>query len=63
VSMGLGPVIVGRASDAFGTTLGNDALRYALLTIVGITTAWAALHFLLAARTLRADLARVNAAD
>ena len=63
VSMGLGPVIVGRASDVFGATLGNDALRYSLLAVVGITTAWAVVHFLLAARTLRSDLARVNAAE
>lgn len=63
VSMGLGPVIVGRASDVFGARLGNDALRYSLLAVVGITTAWAVVHFLLAARTLRSDLARVNAAE
>lgn len=63
VSMGLGPVIVGRASDVFGASLGNDALRYSLLAVVGVTTAWAVVHFLLAARTLRGDLARVKAAE
>ena len=60
VSTGLGPTIVGAASDFFGRTMGNDALRYSLLVIVTSTTLWSALHFLLASRTLRADLARTR---
>lgn len=60
VSTGLGPTIVGAASDFFGRTMGNDALRYSLLVIVTTTTLWSALHFLLASRTLRADLARTR---
>jgi MFS family permease len=65
VSMGLGPVAVGMLSDGFGPWLGRDALRYALLAIVAGTTLLAALHFLLAARTLQQDLehARDNSAD
>jgi MFS family permease len=62
VSTGLGPVLVGGASDFFGNIWGDDALRYALLVVVSLTTLWAALHFALAARTLRTDLARVRAA-
>jgi predicted MFS family arabinose efflux permease len=60
VATGLGPTIVGAASDFFGRTMGNDALRYSLLVIVTTTTLWSALHFLLASRTLRADLARTR---
>jgi len=65
ISMGLGPVAVGMLSDGFGAWLGSDALRYALLTIVAGTTLLAALHFLLAARTIRRDLehARGSCAD
>jgi len=57
VSMGVGPVTVGIASDSFGASLGNDSLRYALVAIVTVTSLWAAAHFMLAARTLRSDLA------
>jgi predicted MFS family arabinose efflux permease len=58
LSMGLGPVAVGFASDRFGALLGGDALRYALAAIVALTSVWAAAHFALAARTLPSDLAR-----
>ena len=57
VSMGAGPVIVGMVSDYFNPRYGNESLRYALLAIVVVTFLWAAIHFFLAARTLREDLA------
>jgi MFS family permease len=56
VSMGLGPVAVGIASDYFTPRFMEGALRYALLVIVATTTVLASIHFLLAARTLRRDL-------
>ncbi len=56
VSMGLGPVTVGIASDYLSGRLAQDALRYALLAVVTTTTVLASMHFLLAARTLRSDL-------
>lgn len=60
VSMGVGPVAVGALSDAFGVRLGDAAaLRYALLTVITISTVLAIAHFLLAARNVRADLERV----
>jgi predicted MFS family arabinose efflux permease len=61
VSMGVGPVTVGYISDAFTPSLGDSALRFALLGVVAVTSVWAALHFFLAARTLRADLAHACA--
>jgi MFS family permease len=61
VSMALGPVAVGVASDGLGSTL-DGALGYSLLTIISATSLWAAVHFRLAARTLRGDLAAVPAA-
>lgn len=63
VSMGVGPVAVGVASDRFGATLGHDALRYALLAIVVTTSLWAAGHFLAAARSLRGDLEAARLGD
>jgi MFS family permease len=58
VALGAGPLIVGAASDFFNARFGDDALRYSILSVVCIAYSWAALHFLLAARTLRADLAK-----
>jgi MFS family permease len=60
VSMGVGPVTIGIVSDRFSPVYGNDALRYALLTIVTVTSIWAAGHFMAAARTLRGDLERAR---
>ncbi|HEU4619131.1 MAG TPA: MFS transporter, partial [Gammaproteobacteria bacterium] len=57
VSQGVGPVAVGAASDLFGARFGVDSLRVALLAVVTTTSAWAGVHFFLAARSLRADLA------
>ena len=57
VSMGGGPTIVGMASDYFNPRYGNESLRYALLVIVFVTFLWSAIHFFLAAKTLREDLA------
>ena len=56
ISMTAGPVIVGAISDYFHARYGNDSLRYAILSLVVITSLWAPLHFLLASRTLREDL-------
>ena len=56
VAMGLGPLTVGMASDYLQPRFGNDSLRYAILAVVVISTAWAALHFLLATKTIRQDL-------
>lgn len=57
VSMGLGPLSVGMLSDYLQPHYGVDSLRYAILSVVIIATFWAAVHFLLAARHLRGDLA------
>jgi len=60
VSMGLGPLLVGMISDALYPALGDNALRYSLLSVTTVTTAWAALHLLLATRTLRHDIATAD---
>jgi MFS family permease len=58
IGMGLGPQSVGILSDLYRThlDLGEESLRYALLSIM-VVTLWSVLHFCLAARTLRADVA------
>jgi MFS family permease len=60
ISMTCGPLIIGVLSDYFNAQYGHDALRYSLLVLITLTSIWAALHFFLASRTLRADLAAAN---
>jgi hypothetical protein len=38
------------------TSHGVESIRYALVSIVTLGNAWAAVHYLLAGRTLTADL-------
>jgi MFS family permease len=56
IGLGLGPLLVGRISDTLRPTYGDDSLRYALLIVVVIGSAWATIQYLLAARTLEEDL-------
>ena len=55
IGLGLGPQIVGFLNDLFAPSYGQEAVRYSLL-LANLTTAWAALHFWLAARSVRSDL-------
>jgi MFS family permease len=55
IGLGLGPQAVGVLNDVLAPRFGAEAIRYSLL-LVGLTNAWAAVHFALAARTVRADL-------
>ena len=55
VGFGLGPWLAGIASDAFRPAYGEDSIRYSLLAFTGVL-AWAGLHYVLAARSYRADL-------
>ncbi len=55
IGLGLGPQIVGVLNDLFAPRFGDEAIRYSLL-IMAASTAWAIVHSLLAARTLREDL-------
>jgi predicted MFS family arabinose efflux permease len=61
VSYGIGPLIIGAASDIFTPIYGNDALRYSLLSLTLIFQGWAAFHFFWAARSVRQDLAAAKA--
>ena len=61
VSYSLGAFLIGVASDIFTPIYGNQSLRYSLLSLTLIFQAWAAVHFFLAARSVREDLAAAKA--
>ena len=55
IGMGLGPVSIGVVSETLRPAFGEESLRYAMLGFLFIYI-WAAIHFMIAARTIRADL-------
>lgn len=57
IGASLGPWTTGQVSDWFTATFGTEALRHAL-ACVSVVLIWASLHFALAARSLRNDLAK-----
>jgi predicted MFS family arabinose efflux permease len=57
LALGLGPATVGFVSDLLKPSLGNDSLRYALMTGM-VTGTIGAFCYWRATRTLKADLAR-----
>jgi hypothetical protein len=62
IGLGLGPTLVGVLNDALEPRYGVAAIRFSLLLLLAAGT-WGVVHSLLAARTLEADLARVEAAE
>jgi MFS family permease len=56
IGLGLGPQVVGLLNDLLRPRFGAGAVRWSLAAVVIVSSLWAALHFALAARTLRADL-------
>ena len=60
IGLGFGPQVVGIMSDLLEPKYGIHSLRYALL-LVTLIYFWSGVHYLLAARTLKEDLARVQA--
>lgn len=61
IGMGMGPYLVGVVSDVLAPATGIHSLRYALCFAV-LVNVWAACHYFLGARSLRGDLAYVEAA-
>lgn len=59
IGMGLGPMIVGATSDLLNayTDLGNESVRWALVSVL-IFNVLSTVFYLMAARDVRADLAR-----
>lgn len=56
IGYGLGPLLAGYISDQLAPAYGAQSLRYALAFIAALNV-WAALHYYLGTRTLKADLA------
>ena len=59
IGMGMGPYLVGVASDLLVADFGVHSLRYALCLAV-LVNVWAACHYFVGARSLRGDLAYVE---
>jgi len=57
IGLGLGPSVVGFLSDSLAPSLGEESLRYAMLYVLPIAMSWSIVHFYLASKTLRDDLA------
>ena len=55
IGQGIGPWLAGFISDQFRPSMGVNSLRYSLV-IVGLVNIWAAMHYFIGARSLRADL-------
>ncbi len=58
IGLGLGPAMVGMASDCLEPYFGEDSLRYSLL-IASTAYPWSAYHFWRAGTTLRSDMETV----
>ena len=61
IGLGLGPWAIGLLSDQLAPTLGQESLRHAMLYLLPTMMTWSVIHFYLASRTLKEDLA--NAPD
>jgi MFS family permease len=55
LGVGAGPLLIGLLSDALTQSLGDEALRYAMIISTSII-GWAAIHFFFAAKHLREEL-------
>jgi predicted MFS family arabinose efflux permease len=61
IGLGLGPQSVGVLNDFVFDGHGDEAIRYSLPVVFGVSGTWAGIHFLIGARTLRDDL-RISSA-
>ena len=61
IGLGLGPWVIGLLSDQLAPTLGQESLRHAMLYLLPAMMTWSVIHFYLASRTIKEDLA--NAPD
>ncbi|MBL8645050.1 MAG: MFS transporter [Rhodospirillaceae bacterium] len=60
IGLGLGPQLVGVASDLVRPFAGEESLRYALAIIVPVFGVWAALHFYWGGKYIAADFAKAR---
>jgi MFS family permease len=57
IGLGAGPSSVGLVSDLLQPSYGIESLRYALLLLVPLALVWSGIHYVIAARYVREDLA------
>jgi predicted MFS family arabinose efflux permease len=60
IGLGIGPQMVGTASDLVRPWAGEESLRYALLLVVPFFGVWAGIHFYFGGRHLPGDLAKAR---
>ena len=60
IGLGIAPLAVGMLNDSLASTFGDEAIRYSLM-VTGATSLWAVIHSMLAARSVREDLAGLRA--
>ncbi len=59
IGLGLGPQMVGIVSDLLTDRFANESMRYALF-LTGFVNIWSAFHFIMGARTLKAELTEAH---
>ena len=63
IGLACGPLLTGMLSDALEPTFGVESMRYSLLIVGVVILPWAGWHFVLAGRSIDADLARASEND
>ena len=63
IGLALGPPLTGLISDLLAASYGEESMRYALLLVTSVVLPWAALHYVLAGRTIDADLEKATEHD
>ncbi len=63
IGLALGPPLTGLISDVLAANYGEESMRYALLLVTSVVLPWAALHYVLAGRTIDSDLEKATEHD
>ncbi len=63
IGLACGPLLTGMLSDALAPSFGVESMRYSLLIVCVLILPWAAWHYVLAGRSIDADLGRAREQD
>lgn len=63
IGLACGPLFTGMLSDALEPSFGAESIRYSLLIVCVLILPWAAWHYVLAGRSIDADLGRAREQD
>ena len=63
IGLACGPLFAGMLSDALEPSFGAESMRYSLLIVCVLILPWAAWHYVLAGRSIDADLGRAREQD